>query len=204
VTPHLDPPPQGGRRLLKPALAIFVTTSLLLCCLARAAEVEGVNLADKVQVSGTELTLNGAGVRTRFFFRVYVGALYLQSKAGSMDTVLGDAGAKRIAMHMLRDLDADQLFSALNDGLNKNHTPDQLARLAPQLKQLEGIFNAVKAAKSGDVILLDYLPGAGTRVTVRGDDKGTIAGEEFNRALLRIWLGEQPADASLKKAMLGG
>ena len=204
MTPHLNPPPQGGRRLLKPALAIFVTTSLLLCCLARAAEVEGVNLADKVQVSGTELTLNGAGVRTRVFFKVYVGALYLQKKAGSTDAVLGDAGAKRIAMHMLRDLEAEQLFSALNEGLKKNHAPDQLARLEPQVKQLEGIFNAVKAAKKGDVILLDYLPGAGTRVTVRGDDKGTSTGEDFNRALLRIWLGEQPADASLKKAMLGG
>jgi hypothetical protein len=116
---------------------------------------------------------------------------------------LGDAGAKRIAMHMLRDLDAEQLFSALNDGLKKNHAPDQLAKLEPQVKQLEEIFNAVKAAKKGDAILLDYLPGAGTRVTVRGDDKGTIAGEEFSRALLRIWLGEEPADASLKKAMLG-
>jgi hypothetical protein len=105
---------------------------------------------------------------------------------------------------MLRDLEAEQLFSALNDGLKKNHEPDQLARLEPQVKQLEGIFNALKAAKKGDVILLDYLPGAGTRVTVRGDDKGTIAGEDFNRALLRIWLGEQPADAALKKAMLGG
>jgi hypothetical protein len=62
----------------------------------------------------------------------------------------------------------------------------------------------VKAANKGDVILLDYLPGAGTRVTVRGDDKGTIAGVDFNRALLRIWLGEQPADSALKKAMLGG
>jgi len=62
----------------------------------------------------------------------------------------------------------------------------------------------VKAAKSGDLILLDYLPGTGTRVTVRGEDKGTIPGEEFNRALLRIWLGNQPADASLKRAMLGG
>ena len=180
---------------------------ILLCGAALsafAAEVEGVKLADKVELGGSELTLNGAGVRTRVFFKIYVGALYLQKKTGSADAVLGDAGAKRIALHMLRDLEAEQLFSALNEGLKKNHAPGELARLEPQVKQLEGIFNAVKAAKSGDVILLDYLPGAGTRVTVRGDDKGTIAGEEFNRALLRIWLGEQPADAALKKAMLGG
>jgi len=189
---------------MKPALTGVLTAWLLLCGAAQAAEIEGVKLADKVQLGSAELTLNGAGVRTRVFFKVYVGALYLLQKTGSPDAVLGDAGAKRIAMHMLRDLDAEQLFSALNEGLKKNHAPDQLARLEPQVKQLEGIFNAVKAAKKGDVILLDYLPGAGTRVTVHGDDKGTIAGEEFNRALLRIWLGEQPADASLKKSMLGG
>ena len=189
---------------MRSILSGIIAMAWLSLGLSFAAGVEGVKLADKVQLGGFELTLNGAGVRTRVFFRVYVGALYLQKKTGSTDAVLGDAGAKRIAMHMLRDLDAEQLFSALNDGLKKNHEPDQLARLEPQVKQLEGIFNAVKAAKSGDVILLDYLPGAGTRVTVRGDDKGTIAGEEFNRALLRIWLGEQPADAALKKAMLGG
>ena len=169
-----------------------------------AAEVEGVKLADKIQLGGSELALNGAGVRTRGFFKVYVGALYLQKKSGTTEAVLADAGAKRVTLYMLRDVEAEQLFSALNDGLKKNHAPAELAKLEPQVKQLEAIFTAVKAAKNGDVILLDYLPGAGTRVTVRGEDKGTIAGEDFNRALLTVWLGEQPADASLKKAMLGG
>ena len=189
---------------MKSVLTGMVLGLSLAAGTAFAAEIEGVKLADKVQVGGSELALNGAGVRKRFFVRVYVGALYLQKNAGSTDAVLGDAGAKRIAMHMLREVEAEQLFSALNDGLKKNHAAGELAKLEPQVKQLEGIFNAMKSAKSGDVILLDYLPGAGTRVTARGEDKGTIAGEEFNRALLRIWLGEQPADASLKKAMLGG
>ena len=186
-------------------LLVFVLSAFISIS-AAAAEIEGVKLADKLRVSdaGPELILNGAGVRTRVFFKVYVGALYLQKKENATDAVLADAGPKRVAMHLLRDLTAEQLFSALNDGLKNNHTPEQLAKLGPQLKQLEDVFNAVKAAKNGDVILLDYLPGAGTRVIVRGDDRGTIPGEEFNRALLRIWLGNQPADASLKKAMLGG
>lgn len=171
---------------------------------AFAAEIEGVKIADKVQVGSAELVLNGAGVRTRLFFKVYVGALYLQAKSNAAEAVLADTGQKRIAMHMLRDLGAEQLLSALKDGLGSNHSPEQLSKLEPQVKQLEDIFNSVKAAKSGDVILLDYLPGAGTRVTVRGDDKGTIPSEEFNRALLRIWLGNRPVDAALKKAMLGG
>ena len=185
-------------------LGVGLLAAQLLIGSAFAAEVEGVRIDDRVQLGGAELALNGAGVRTRVFFKVYVGALYLPKKAATTDAVLGEAGAKRISMHMLRDLDAEQLLSAFNDGLKKNHKPDELAKLEPQAKQLDSIFAAVKAVKKGDVVLLDYLPGAGTRVTVRGEDRGTIAGDAFNRALLRIWLGEQPADASLKKAMLGG
>jgi long-chain acyl-CoA synthetase len=179
---------------------------LLLAGAALATELEGVKLADRVRVNdgGPDLVLNGAGVRTRAFFRIYVGALYLQQKAATPQAVLADAGPKRVAMHLLRDLTAGQLFSALNDGLKGNHTPADLANLEPQVKQLEGIFNAVKAAKAGDTILLDYVPGTGTRVVVNGDSKGVVAGEGFNRALLRIWLGDQPADGALKKAMLGG
>ena len=54
------------------------------------------------------------------------------------------------------------------------------------------------------VIYLDYIPGRGTRVTINGESKGLIAGRDFNNALLDIWLGEEPADKGLKKAMLGG
>lgn len=79
-----------------------------------------------------------------------------------------------------------------------------MAKLEPQVKQLEGIFKAIKAARKGDAILLDYFPESGTRAVLNSEDKGTVPGREFNRALLRIWLGAQPVDASLKKAMLGG
>lgn len=186
-------------------IGIIAGACLSLNCVL-AAEVEGVKLPDTVRLSdgGPELVLNGAGVRTRVFFKVYVGALYLQRKAAAAPAVLADAGAKRVAMHLLRDLSAEQLFTALNEGLRNNHAQDELAKLDPQVMQLEGIFKAVKAAKNGDVILLDYVPGAGTRVTVNAEVKGVIPGEEFSRALLRVWLGDQPADAALKKAMLGG
>ena len=102
---------------------------------ALAAEVEGVKLADKVRLSdaGPELVLNGAGLRSRAFFKVYVGALYLQKKAGNTQSVLADSGPKRVAMHMLRDLTAEQLFSALNDGLKNNHAPGGFSDQKPWL-----------------------------------------------------------------------
>jgi hypothetical protein len=184
-------------------LAIALT---LLAHVSGAAEIEGVKVPDQVKVgdTGPEVVLNGAGLRTRAFFRVYVGALYLQQKKSAADAVLADTGAKRVALYLLRDLTSEQLLSAFNDGLKANHAPAELAKLDAQVKQLEGIFAAVKEAKTGEVIVLDYVPGSGTRVVVNRDTKGTIPGEDFNRALLRIWLGERPVDAALKKGMLGG
>jgi long-chain acyl-CoA synthetase len=177
--------------------------ALLLAGSAVAAEIEGVKLSDKAQVASTELTLNGAGVRTRFFVRVYVGALYLQQKRTTAEAVLADAGPKRVAMHMTRDVAAERLYAGLDEGIRSNQPPEQVAKFASRMKQFEAIFQAVKAARAGDVFFLDIVPGSGTRVTVNGQDRGTVPGDDFGRALLAIWLGERPVDDSLKKAMLG-
>ncbi|MDH4151266.1 MAG: chalcone isomerase family protein [Betaproteobacteria bacterium] len=187
-------------------LVITILLTLGLSQAAVAAELEGVKLPGTARVveGGADLVLNGAGVRTRFFFRVYVGALYLGRKTPEANAVINDPGAKRIALHMLRELSAEQFVSALEEGLKKNHSAEQLAKLDASVKQLRAIFDAVKVAKEGDSIYIDSLPGTGTRITVNGAVKGTIAGEEFNRALLRIWFGENPADSDLKKGMLGG
>ena len=56
----------------------------------------------------------------------------------------------------------------------------------------------------GGVILIDYLPGIGTRITINGVARATIPGEDFNRAMLRIWLGDRPVDGRLKRMLLGG
>lgn len=179
---------------------------MLVPLTAPAAELEGVKFPDSAQVAegAPTLPLNGAGIRTRFFFRVYVGALYLESKTTSGPAAISNAGAKRIALYMLRELSSDQFVTALEDGLKNNHAAEQLTKLAQPTKQLRTIFDAVKVAKTGDVIFIDYLPGVGTRITVNGIVKGTISGEDFNRALLSIWLGESPADSDLKQGMLGG
>jgi len=179
---------------------------VLLPLTASALELEGVKVPDTAQVvaGGATLPLNGAGVRTRFFFRVYVGALYLGQKTKSAQSAISQSGAKRVALHILRELTSAQLSDALEDGLKNNHDAAELAKLDSRVKQLRTMFDAAKAVKPGDVILIDYLPDSGTRVTFNGDVKGTVAGEDFNRALLRVWLGDSPADSDLKQGMLGG
>lgn len=164
-------------------------------------ELAGVELAPEVQVAGTDLVLNGAGVRKKFVVKVYVGALYLPQSASQTDAVLAMDGPKRVLMHFLyRKVEAQKLTDGWSEGFEKNQSDASLQALRPRLARFNALFRDVEA---GDEILLDYLPGQGTRVTIRGEDKGLIPGEDFYRALLAVWLGDQPADGGLKKGMLG-
>ena len=170
---------------------------------SHAAELAGVKLADKAQVDSRELVLNGAGLRTRLFFKVYVIGLYLAEKQRDAAAVLAAPGPKRVTLHMLRDVGADTFSEALVDGLKANHSEADYRALEPRVKQLEAIMAEVKEAKKGMDIVLDWTGGA-TRVLVRGKPVGEIPGEDFYRALLRIWLGEHPVQDDIRKDLLGG
>ena len=183
----------------------MVTRILLLLLLAApafGAEVAGVKIEDRSRVGNAELTLTGAGLRKRFFVQVYAMGLYVADRKADPVT---QPGAKRIAIHMLRDVGADTFTAALVDGMRPNHDEATMKALEPRVARLGAILGEMKEAKKGMVILLDLVPGAGTQVSVDGKPSGKpIEGEDFYRALLRIWLGEKPVQDDLKKALLGG
>jgi long-chain acyl-CoA synthetase len=183
-------------------LIIIASLALLAANSGGAAEVSGVNLDDKTTLAGRELVLNGAGVRTRVVFKVYVASLYLPQRAGDLAAVLASA-PRRIQLNMLRTLSADQLVDALNEGLEANNSQAELAVVRKETDRLSGIMKAFKEVKEKDVIALDFIDGA-TRISWNGEAKGTIAGAAFNQALTRIWLGDKPVQSDLKKSLLGG
>ena len=186
-----------------------IATGMLLCLLASgavAAEVSGVKFEDRatLQPGGPTLVLNGAGLRTKFVFKVYAAGLYLSERKAGAAEVLALAGPKRVSMVMLRDLKAEDLVNALNEGMEKNSPAAELEKLKPQTAELTRTMASIGEAKKGDVIALDFLPESGTRVLVNGAAKGSpIAGADFFRALLRVWLGDNPVEEGLKKALLG-
>ncbi len=186
---------------MKKLIALFL---LCLTSQAFALEVAGVKLADNVQVGNVNLKLNGAGIRTKYFFKIYVGALYLPQKQTSGEAIIADEHEHRMALHILHELSSKKLFNAFSEAIEANHTPSELGALDVQIKQLAQIFDAVKEVKPGDVITLDYLPAGGTQISVNNTARGTIAGAAFNRALLEIWLGDKPVQEDLKKGLLGG
>lgn len=184
-----------------------VALVLLLLCTrtALALEVAGVKVDERTMLGGSQLQLNGAGIRTRLFFKVYVGALYLGTRKSTTAEVLALEGPKRVSMTLLRDLTAAQLIDALELGIRDNHTEAELGKLQSRVDALAAIMRDVGGAKEKMVITLDFLPASGTVVTVNGAPRGTpIPGADFYGALLKIWLGEKPVDSDLKQAMLGG
>lgn len=167
-----------------------------------AAEVAGVRVADSVKVGNNELVLNGAGLRSKLFIKVYVGALYVGQKAATPAAIYDSATPRRMVLRLLRDLDADSLHSALDEGLRNNHTPAELSEMQAQAEQLAGIMKAIGKVREGDTISIDFST-EGVVVSQNGEVRGKVAGAGFAKALLKVWLGEKPADASLKKALLG-
>ena len=77
---------------------------------------------------------------------------------------------------------------------------DQLGALKKEIAAFNEMFDTVT---KGDRIVLDYAPGAGTTVLINSEQKGTIAGKEFNDLLLSIWLGDKPISKKLRDGLLG-
>ena len=183
---------------------ITFTSLLLLFFLptaSQAQEVAGVTLPEQVKLSDTTLKLNGAGIRSKFFFDIYVGALYLPEKTKDAETAINMPGPKQVLMHFLyKEVSQEKLIDGWNDGFKDNHSREQFKALEPKLDAFNQLFITVKR---GDQITLDYLPETGTRVSINKQIKGSIPGEEFYPALLRVWLGKKPADSDLKEGMLG-
>lgn len=185
------------------SLAFMLATTMATPCLA-ARDVAGVHFDDQTTLANQPLVLNGAGVRVKMIIKVYAVGLYVPRKDTSPAAILNQPGAKSIRIVMLRDVSAEKLTEALMQGINDNVSAADRQSLQPRLDALEAAMRSAGEASKGAQIQLDYLPGIGTRVSMGGKPLGRdIAGEDFYRALLKIWLGERPSDRSLKGDLLG-
>ena len=185
-------------------LRSLIAAALLSAGLAQAAITVGnVDFATRQTVQQRALELNGAGLRTRLGFKVYAMGLYLRAPLSEAGAILADKGEKRIRIVPIRDLEAKQFGDALQAGLEKNHDAAALATLKPATDALLAALAAVGEVKAGTEIVLDRLGSGATRLLVDAKQHGEdIADVALYPALLRIWLGERPADSELREALL--
>lgn len=187
----------------------FLSWTMALWLLSTASStmadtVAGVTLEERVSVGNEELIYNGAGLRKRFFFKLYVGSLYVPEnlKGGSGDDIVDADAPMMIQLNILSDLlTRDKLVSALKDGLNKS-TQGNTAPIEAQTRiMLDALSEPVRP---GQVYQLIYQPEAGTEVRLGDETLAMAPGLLFKQALFGIWLSNAPAQASLKTAMLAG
>lgn len=161
--------------------------------------VNGVVLPETIEVAGKTLTLNGAALRKKAIFKVYVAALYVATKSQSADAILAEDEPRRMVMHFVRNVDKGKICDAWTDGL-KDNTPGATEDLKKEFADLCGLMQDIK---DGQAMEFTYVPGNGTTVTVAGQEKGVVGGRDFAAALLRCWIGPKPGPGEgFKKNLL--
>lgn len=194
----------SGTRI-KCALALAsLVSALALAPAAMAVEVAGVKFADTEKVANQELKLNGAGIRYKAIFKVYVAGLYLSEKKTSTPDVLAAPGAKRMNLVLLRDVSSNDFAQSFMAGIQKNSEKAERAKVVTSLLKFGEIFATVPEMKKGDNVTADWIPGTGGVFQHNGKKLGeTINDPLFYTIFLKIWLGDNPADSKLKRLLLG-
>ena len=186
------------RREIYRTLLIAIFTLALLLDL-HAGSLAGVTLPDSVNVGGTNLLLNGMGLRTKFMVKVYVVGLYLPQKSSDAGAIMNAEEPKRIVMQFLHSASKSQMADAFNESF-ANNSPDAAKAVKPDIDRLTA---ALEPVKPGDQMIFTYTPGKGITFALNGSDKLTIANPAFAPVLFSSWLGPKPPNADLKKGLLG-
>lgn len=188
----------------KSVIRVLAAAAFAVGAYAQAVEVAGIKLDETVHVANTDLKLNGAGIRYKAIFKVYVAGLYLKDKKATVPEILAEPGPRRVTLVMLRDLSNEDFGRGFMAGIHQNTDKNEKAKLTSQFLRFGLLFASVPELKKGDVMVCDWVPGVGTVVALNGKQMGEPYPDiAFNNALLRIWLGDHPVDSGLKKAMIG-
>ena len=178
---------------------LVVLSFLLLAVNAHAVEVSGVEVAPTLRVQDRTLILNGYGVRKKFLFKVYVGALYTSKRVSSPEELLRNPDDKLVRMHFLHSkVEKEKITGAFAEGFADN-SPDVAA--SGEAKAFLSFFTT--DFMKGDTV--DLALGADGTVVARHNGKtlGTLRSPKLANGILLIYVGKTPADESLKKGMLG-
>ena len=179
--------------------ATAVAAVLMVSAVVQARDLAGATLPDTLEVGEKTLKLNGLGLRKKAVFKVYVGALYLESPSKDAHAILTSDQPKAIRMHFLRDLSKAQLVEAFQEGFDANAKD----KAAAQKASFDKMLALIPDVKEGETMTFTYVPGKGTTLQAGDKELGVFEGKDFADAVFSIWLGPKPPSEDLKKGMLG-
>lgn len=170
-----------------------------------AYTVDGVDFSEVVPANAErpELKLNGASLRELYLLiETYVGALYLENPSTDAQAILDSEEHKRMVFHvMMKKVGARRIANALQEALVMNVTKEEHKKLSKEIDQMLSYFDG--KMHRGEEAIFDYIPGKGTQITINNQVKGVIPGKDYFRAMLSIWIGENPVGRTFKDDVLG-
>jgi len=181
---------------------------LSLSCLplfASALTIDGVEIPKVIPASSehAELKLNGASMRILYgVVDTYIGKLYVENPTTDPDALIAADEYKRMVFHtVLKRVSGRRMATALYEALQLNTTPEEAKVLETRIQQVIEMFDT--RFKKGEDGYIEWVPGKGSRIVVKGEVKGIVPGKDLNDAILRIWIGENPVGDAFKKHVLG-
>lgn len=193
-------PTVAGEAMRRCAWTLMVASLLLDPAAARALELGGHELPERVEVAGKRLALNGAGIRQKMVFKIYVCALYLEERSSDPRAILESNRAWQLTMHFMRDVGHHQLLESFTDAFERNNSPQQLASLRDDLERFHEVLNDLH---KGEDLWIAYVPETGTMLHSPSGAMAVVPGRRLADALLRTWIGDRPSDEELKARLLG-
>lgn len=198
-------------------LFLFVFLFVFFCAeTALCVEIGGVTLPDSYKAGDSELILNGAGLRTKFGFKVYAIGLYLKAKNSDPKMIMASDEPMTLVMRFRRTIPVSKMSGVFYDSFAEavkapeQDDYDETSDYGPLTKEIVAFMNVLAARKvtKKDTFTFVYMPGKGTEVFVNdgtGDVSRTvISGLDFKKVLFSIWIGEDPpVGDGLKNEMLG-
>ena len=186
--------------MLKKVLGVFLATVLFVST-GYALEVAKVNVPDSISAAGSDLVLNGAGIRSKWGLKLYVGSLFLPQKSTDAQAIIAANEPMAIRLNIISGLiTSEKMITATREGFD-NSTGGNLEPIADDVETFIAVFN--EPIKEGDAFDLVFAPEKGVEVFKNGNPIAVVGDLEFKKALFGIWLCDKPAQKSLKDGMLG-
>ncbi len=181
--------------------SIILTSLIATSSFVQAKEISGIEMPNKLKIDGSELILNGAGVREKWFLDLYVGGLYLTKEQKNPLIIMNSKESMAIRLHIVSGMiTSKKMKNAVNDGF-ENSTNDNIIPIKREIDEFIAVFK--DEINEGDIFEMTYVDSVGTKISKNGKLSKTIKGMKFKRSLFGIWLCDDPAQESLKEEMLG-
>lgn len=196
---------RATRHIACAALLAVVTGTWLGTTPVMAASLEGQMFDETAVLSDRTLRLNGLGLRGVAWIKAFVAGLYLTAPSKDSAQVLTMPGPKRLRLKIMLDAPSNELTKSLTSRIARHEPEPVKTQIAPRLQNLAALIDGLGELKVGDTIDLDFQPDRGT--ILRHNDKAIgqpVAGDDLYRAVLKIFIGEHPADKRMKEGLLRG